>query len=45
MFARLRIAGVVAFTVARLATVLVGYSLVGQVSHLLDDVPNFMATA
>jgi hypothetical protein len=41
MLARLRIAGVVTFAVARLATDLAGYSLVVRVSHPLDDVPNF----
>jgi hypothetical protein len=45
MLAHLRIAGVVTFAVARLATDLAGYSLVVQVSHLMDDVPNFVATA
>ena len=45
MLAHLRIAGVVTSTVARLATDLAGYSLVGRVSHPLDDSPNFVATA
>jgi hypothetical protein len=45
MLARLRIAGVVTFAVARLATDLAGYSLVVRVSHPMDDVPNFVATA
>jgi hypothetical protein len=45
LFACLRIAGVVTSAVARLATDLAGYSLVGRVSHPLDDVPNFMNSA
>jgi hypothetical protein len=45
ILAYLRIADVVTFAVARLATDLAGYSLVGQVSHPLDDEPNFVTTA
>jgi hypothetical protein len=40
--ARLRIAGHVAASVARLATGWGGYPLAGRVSHPLDDIPNFM---
>jgi hypothetical protein len=41
MLARLRIATVVADDVARLATDLAGYSLVGRASHPLDDFSEF----
>ncbi len=41
MFARLRIASAVVATGARLATDLLGYALVGSVSHRLDDVLDF----
>ncbi len=41
MLARLRIASAVSATGARLATDLLGYALVGSVSHRLDDVLNF----
>jgi hypothetical protein len=41
MLAHLRIADVVTSVVARLASDLAGYSLVGQVSHLLDNVTEF----
>ena len=40
--ARLRIAGRVAASVARLATGWGGYPFAGRVSHPLDDLPNFM---
>jgi hypothetical protein len=42
MLACLRIAGVVTFAVARLATDPPGSALVGRVSHPLDDRLNFM---
>jgi hypothetical protein len=42
--ARLRIAGRVTATVARLATGLGGPPLTGRGSHPLDDKPNFMRT-
>jgi hypothetical protein len=45
MLAHLRIAGVVTFAVARLATDLAGYSLVVRALHPTDDLPNFVATA
>ncbi len=41
MLARLRIASAVVATGARLATDLLGYALVGSVSHRLDDVLDF----
>jgi hypothetical protein len=41
MFACLRIAGVVTFSVARLASDWAGFPLVGRVLHPLDDVSEF----